>query len=171
MIERTLFDTFELNNQSMSLTIIALIVLAGLLLISVEVFLVPGTTIVGVFGLIVLGFGVYYAFRDEGVALGSAILLGSGLLVGVLTYFGIMRMENSKFNVKTAIDSKVNVHDYSHIKIGDEGVTLTALRPEGRAMINEERLTVHSKGFYIDTDIAIIVVKVKDNKIFVEPKG
>ena len=155
----------------MSLTIIALIVLAGLLLVSVEVFLVPGTTIVGVFGLIILGIGVYFAFKEEGVELGSAILLGSALLVGGLTYFGFKRMENSQFNVKTVIDSKVNTFDYSHVQEGDEGVTLTALRPEGRAMINDERLIVYSKGFYIDEDTAIVVVKVKDNKIFVEPKS
>ncbi|MEZ5004219.1 MAG: NfeD family protein [Chitinophagales bacterium] len=155
----------------MSLTIIALIVLAGLLLISVEVFLVPGTTIVGVFGLIVLGVGVYFAFTEEGVTMGSSILLGSALLVAGLTYFGFKRMENSQFNVKTIIDSKVNTFNYSNIEVGDEGKTLSALRPEGRAMIKEERVIVYSKGFYIDEDTAIVVVKIKDNKIFVEPKS
>ena len=80
------------------------------------------------------------------------------------------RLPESKFNVRATIDSKVNEFDYSGIDVGDEGITLTALRPEGRAMIGDERVIVYSKGFYIDTDTEVVVVKIKDNKIFVEPK-
>ena len=37
-------------------------------------------------------------------------------------------------------------------------------------MIKDEKVIVYSKGFYIDTDKAITVIKIKDNKIFVELK-
>ena len=154
----------------MSITIIIMILIVGLLLIVTEVFLVPGTTFVGAIGLIVLGVGVYYAFQEHGVQVGGTVLIASALLIGVLTAIGIKRLPESKFNVKATIDSKVNIFDYSHIDIGAEGVTLTALRPEGRAMIGDERIIVYSKGFYIDPDIEIVVVQKKDNKIFVEPK-
>ena len=115
----------------MSLTIIAVILLIGFLLVSTEVFIVPGTTFVGIIGLGIIGIGVYYAFKGYGAMTGGGILLGTAVLIGVLTSVGLKRMENSKFNVRAIIDSKVNEYDYSNIEIGDEGVTLTALRPEG----------------------------------------
>ena len=131
----------------------------------------PGTTIVGGIGLIVLGIGVYFAFKEFGLQVGGATLIGSALLIGVLTTIGIRRMADSKFNVKATIDGKVNTFDYSGFEIGDIGITLTALRPEGRAMIKDQRVIVYSKAFYIDTETEVVVVNIKDNKIFVEPKA
>lgn len=154
----------------MTLTVVVLLLLVGLILIATEAFLVPGTTFVGGIGLVVLGVGVYYAFQEYGVQTGGAVLLGSALLIGLLTWAGIKRLPNSQFNVKATIDGRVNQFDYSGIEVGDEGITLTALRPEGRAMIRDERVIVYSKGFYIDTDTEVVVVKIKDNKIFVEPR-
>ena len=154
----------------MSLTLIAIIIVLGLLLVVTEVFLVPGSTFVGVIGLLVVGVGIYYAFESYGFTTGAGVLVGSGVIISVLTYIGLKRMSNSKFTVKSSIDGKVNEFDYSHINIGDEGVTLTALRPEGKAIINEERVTVYSKSFYIDTETAIVVVGIKNNKIFVDQK-
>ena len=154
----------------MSLTIIIIILIIGLLLVVTEVFLVPGTTIVGLSGLIVLGIGIYYAFKVHGFVVGGSALVGSGIAIGLLTSVGIKRLSNSRFNMRAEIDGKVNEFDYSNISAGDEGITLTALRPEGRAMINNERVIVYSQGFYIDTEKEIVVLKIKDNKIFVEPK-
>lgn len=154
----------------MSLTVIAIVILIGLILISIEVFLVTGTTFVGIFGLLVVGVGTYYGYKEEGAAVGSGILIGSAIIVGLLTTVGLKRIENSKFNVKTTLDGRVNEFDDFGIKIGAEGITLTALRPEGKALINDKRITVHSKGSYIDNDVAIEVVKIKDNKIFVDQK-
>lgn len=155
----------------MSVTVILLVLLVGLLLVVTEVFLVPGTTVVGLIGLLVTGIGVYYGFHDHGFLTGGAMLLGSALAIGLLTAVGIRRLSRSEFNVRTEIDGRVNEFDYSRIQVGDEGVTVTALRPEGRAMINGDRVIVHSKGFYIDTNQPVIVVKVRENKIFVEPKS
>lgn len=155
----------------MSVAVILLVLLLGLLLVVTEVFLVPGTTVVGIIGLLVTGVGVYYGFHDHGLLTGGAMLLGSALAIGLLTAVGLRRLSRSEFNVRTEIDGRVNEFDYAHIQPGDEGVTVTALRPEGRAMINGDRVIVQSKGFYIDTNQPVIVVKVRDNKIFVEPKS
>lgn len=155
----------------MTLTLLMIILLIGLLLISVEVFLVPGTTFVGAIGLLVLGIGIYYSFQLYGASTGGAVLIGAALVIGALTAIGLKRIDKSPFNVLAKIDSKVNEFDYSNIAVGDEGITLTALRPEGRAMINDERVIVYSKGFYIDTNTEIKVVRIKDNKIFVEIKS
>ena len=154
----------------MSITIIGVIILLGLLLVVTEIFLTPGTTFVGIAGLIVLGIGIYYSFAEYGLTIGASVLLGSALLIGLLTYKGIQRMENSQFSVKATIDSKVNEFDYSNIDVGDEGTTITALRPEGKAYINDDRVTVFSNGEYIDPDSTIVVIKIVDNKIFVQTK-
>jgi len=150
----------------MSLTIIAIIIIVGLILISTEVFLVPGSTFVGVIGLLVVGLGVYTAFESHGFRIGAGILVGSGFAIGGLTYVALKRIGSSKFTLNDAVNGKVNEFDYSHINIGDEGVTLTALRPEGNAIINDQKVIVYSKGAYVDSNQTIVVASIKHNKIF-----
>jgi membrane-bound ClpP family serine protease len=125
---------------------------------------------VGVIGLVVVGLGVYMGFESHGFTVGASILVGSGLVIGGLTYVALKRIGNSKFTLNDAIDGKVNEFDYSGINIGDEGVTLTALRPEGNAIINDQKVIVYSKGAYIDSGKNVMVVSIKHNKIFIEPK-
>lgn len=154
----------------MSLTIIALIILIGLLLVVTEVFLVPGTTFVGIAGILIVAIGVYYSFANFGFSTGAGTLVGAGLVIGLLTYIGLKRMSKSKFAVNEKLEGKVNEFDYSHINVGDEGITITALRPEGKAIINDDRVTVFSMEFYMDPETKIEVVKIKENKIFVKQK-
>jgi membrane-bound ClpP family serine protease len=154
----------------MSLTIIVVIILIGLLLVSTEIFLVPGSTFVGVIGLVVIGVGVYLGFESHGFTIGAGILVGSGLITGGLTYVGLKRISSSKFTLNDAVDGRVNEFDYSNINIGDEGVTLTALRPEGNAIVKDQKVIVYSKGEYVDAGKNIIVVNIKNNKIFIQPK-
>ncbi len=76
----------------------------------------------------------------------------------------------------TNVDGKVNVDDFSAYAIGDKGKAITALRPEGKAIIypannitNDQRITVYSIGDFIDEKTAIKIIKIEHNKIFVKP--
>ena len=56
----------------------------------------------------------------------------------------------------------------SSYKIGDKGITLTNLRPEGKALFGEDgRTTVYSIGEFIDKNAHIEIIKIEHNKIFV----
>jgi membrane-bound serine protease (ClpP class) len=52
--------------------------------------------------------------------------------------------------------------------IGKTGTVINDLRPAGKALIDDKRFDVVSKGDYIDKDTAIIVSSVDGNRIVVE---
>ncbi len=153
----------------MGLEIILLILLFGLFLIIVELFFVPGTTVVGILGAIALVVGVYLAYDHLGITKGTIVLLASLFTSSLITYVGIKRLSKSEFTVKTEIDGRVNEFKHEDLEIGDIGKTMSDLRPEGYAMIKEKKIIVHSKGEFIANNVEIVIFKIKDNKIFVKP--
>jgi membrane-bound serine protease (ClpP class) len=54
-------------------------------------------------------------------------------------------------------------------KVGEEGVTVSQLRPNGKALINDEKMEVYSLGEYVDINVKVKVIKIADSKIFVKP--
>jgi membrane-bound ClpP family serine protease len=56
------------------------------------------------------------------------------------------------------------------IKDGDSGKSVSRLAPSGKAIINNEIVEVHTFGEFIDQEVEITVISVKDNKIFVTLK-
>ncbi len=144
------------------------LILFGLGLIIVEIIFVPGTTIVGIMGLLLAAFGVYMSFSNFGATTGTIVLLSSAV-VGLITIFvsfrsGVWR----KFALKDKISSKFNEHIDLSMNEGDEGVTISSLKPIGKAEFNEKVFEVRSNGNFIEAGKNIKVVKVKKNKIIVE---
>ena len=154
----------------MSITIIIGIILFGLLLIMVEAFLVPGTTIVGLLGLIVVGLGIYQAFLIHGAETGGITLVVALGLTSILTYFGLKNLSKGPFAVKETIDGRVNDEVIEGIEKGDTGKALSDLRPEGKAMINNQRITVFSRGEFISNGSIVVVFNIEGNKIYVKSK-
>ena len=65
------------------------LILFGLFLIIVEVFLIPGTTIFGIIGIILLTVGFYYTYENYGNTTGTIILVVSCLLTGGCLLLGL----------------------------------------------------------------------------------
>ncbi|GIV33146.1 MAG: hypothetical protein KatS3mg031_0681 [Chitinophagales bacterium] len=153
----------------MDMWLIAGIIVFGLLIIMVEIFLVPGTTIIGVVGGVIVVIGVFLAFRDHGLKTGSITLALSAVATGVLLYTGIRTYSSGKFALKESITGKVNEPEEGLPVPGDEGLTVSLLRPNGKALINGRRVEVFSLGELIEKNTRIKVVKVSENKIYVKP--
>lgn len=149
-------------------TIIALIVF-GLVLIVVEVIFVPGTTFVGIVGFGIAGFGVFQSFVSFGTETGLIVLTVSSLLaVGAIFYsfksgvwkrFALNSRNQSKFNE----DIKHTLHE------GDTGITLSALRPIGKAEFSEKVFEVKTNGNYLDAGTEVKIVRIIDQAIIVDP--
>lgn len=155
----------------MSLTAIILILAFGIFLIIIELFLIPGTTFVGIVGALFLIFGIFEAYKNLEIIPATALLIGAIFLTGVITKLGLKRLQESEFTIKEKIDSRVNDEDYSFVQPGDEGLTLSDLRPEGYAMIKDRKVVVSSKGEFLNSNSVVEVIKVKDNKIIVKSKS
>lgn len=140
----------------------------GVFLIVAEVIFIPGTTIFGILGIICLIAGVIASFSYFGDTTGSIILTGSVLSIIGLIIWSLQSKTWEKFSLKGELKGRVNEGRNDNIKIDDEGIAVSYLRPSGKAEINDQVYEVHSLGGYIPAKSKIKVVEVGKNKIFVE---
>lgn len=150
------------------LAIIIGVLLFGTLLFVVEVFIIPAM-IVGKIAFVVTLAGLAFAFYELGAFYGSLCVLAAVVINGLLLYYGMNRIARSKISVQEVIDSKVNEFEDFGLKIDDEGTAITDLRPEGRALFNDQKVVVWATTGYIATETKIQIQQINNNKIFVKP--
>jgi membrane-bound ClpP family serine protease len=154
----------------MSLFLIILIILIGLFFLFVEVFLIPGTSVLAILGIVVILVGIYLGYKEYGSVAGNWMVVGSLIGTGVTMYIGINRIRSKQWGLHTVMDSKVNVNDFSEYAIGDKGVAASDIRPEGKAHFSDNRrVNVYSMGEFIDAETPIEIIKIQHNKIYVQP--
>lgn len=139
----------------------------GVLLFIAEVFLFP-SGILGKVGLVVTVTGLVFAYKLFGFNAGTLCLFGAFIINGALLYFGADRISKSKMAMRQTSDGKVNIFSDFGLKIGDKGVTITDLRPEGKAIFNNDKITIWSFNGFVDANANIEIIQIKDNKIFVQ---
>ncbi|MBC5774454.1 hypothetical protein H8S95_10305 [Pontibacter sp. KCTC 32443] len=148
-------------------TVILLIVI-GLILIIVELVFIPGTTLIGILGFVLAGIGIWIGYAALGTSVGH-LILGLSVLVAGLAFFYSFRSDAwSRFALKETIDSRVN-EDYQHnLQVGETGVTISALRPQGTALFNDEHHEVQTNGEFVDPNTTVRIIKLSQHKIIVE---
>lgn len=149
--------------------IIFSLLIIGLALVIVEVVFVPGTTVIGIIGVIFAGTGIIFSFRHYGNETGSYMLLGSAVVTAIALYYSFRTNAWSRFANKSAIDSKVNEGLTASVAVGDEGVALSTLKPIGNAQFKGGQFEVKSLGDYVDVGTKVTVVHIQGNQIIVKP--
>ena len=150
------------------LVIIGLMLL-GTFLIVAEIVFVPGTTVVGILGFIFSAYCIYLGYDYYGPTTGTLILL-AGLVLNVIALVLAFKGKSwERFSLKKTSTSRVNDDFQYDIKEGDQGVTISSLKPVGKALFDEHEIEVHSKGGYINENVKIEVLRVESSKIFVQP--
>ncbi len=149
-------------------TIISLI-LFGLVLLVVEIVFVPGTTLVGVLGFLFLIVGVGLSFHYFGNRSGWITVAASAAASGLVLYFSFKANVWKRFALKSSIQSKVNEGELAGLTTGQEGITLSALRPVGKAEVGDKTYEVKTQGEYVSTGTKIRIVQILSNQIIVEP--
>ncbi|MCD6565733.1 MAG: hypothetical protein J7K53_07290 [Bacteroidales bacterium] len=157
----------------MSITLIIILILLGILLFIIEFLLVPGITVAGIGGAILIVGGVIMAYHHHGSTVGNFTLLGTALL-SFLTVFIVLKSGTwEKIMLKKDISGKVNVVDQTgtEVKSGEVGKTVTRLNPMGKVVINGNYFEAQSLNKYIDQKTDIEVIKVLSNKLIVKLKN
>lgn len=154
----------------MSLTLIIILIIAGLLFLLLEVLVIPGTTVVGIAGFALIIFSVWESYHVFGSPTGHFVLIGTIFFTILTIYLALKSKTWNKIMLKTEISGKVNEIDSTKVQAGDPGVTVSRLTPGGKALINNEYYEVHTNGEFIDQESEIIVTHLADNKIFVKRK-
>lgn len=150
------------------ITIIALVVF-GLVLIIVEVIFVPGTTFVGIVGFGVAGFGVWQSFISFGTETGLIVLTVSSLLAVGAIFYSFKAGVWKRFALNDRNKAQNNDGIKHSLQEGEMGITLSALRPIGKAEFSEKVFEVKTNGNYVDTGTKIKIVKILDQSIIVDP--
>ena len=149
------------------ITVILLIGI-GLLLIIVELIFVPGTTIVGILGFVLTCIGIWIGYAALGTSMGH-IILASTVLIGIVAFVYSFKSDSwSRFALKNQHRSRVN-EEYRYIlTVGDLGKTVSALRPQGTAIFNEQHHEVQTNGEFLPPNTPVRIIKIHHNKITVE---
>jgi membrane-bound ClpP family serine protease len=112
--------------------VIALLLL-GILLLLLEILFVPGTTIVGVGGIILLVIGIYLAYDFIGPTAGHLSLASSVAVV----FLSLIVLLKGKTWQRMALDTNVAGKGVEQLEklvsVGDRGKTISRLNPVGKA--------------------------------------
>ena len=153
----------------MTIFAIILLILLGLLLLLIEFVIIPGVTIAGIGGFLLLGTSVYMAFTKYGAGAGFLTLAFVLVAAPLLIYVLFKSRMGKKMVLDSQIDSKVDAIDVQKINAGDTGKTVGRLAPSGKVRVNNEVVEAQSTGGYIDHNTEIRVLKILTNKNIVEP--
>lgn len=153
----------------MSIFAIILLILLGLVLLLIEFAVIPGITIAGIGGFLLLSGAVFIAFREYGTAYGFITLIIVLILAPAMVYYFFKSKAGKKMILEKNLKGKVDLIDNSKISVGDAGKTLGRLAPMGKVKINGEVVEAQSTGAFIDQNTRIKVLKIDSNKVIVEP--
>jgi len=146
--------------------LVIILILAGLLLLLAEIFLIPGIGVAGFLGIASLVGSSYLSFVQLGRTAGIIVTVIDVALVVALIAVFLRAKTWSKAELKEAIDTKTV--PVVKVSVGEKGRTTTRLAPMGTARIGDKGVEVTSVEGMIDPETDIEVVRVENNKIYVK---
>ena len=149
--------------------IVISLVAFGLFLLVAEIIFIPGTTLVGLLGFVFLAVGNGLSFKYFGSSVGWITLGFSAVASFVALYFSFNSKMWSRFSLKLTNHTKVNAGLLKGIEVGQEGITVSALRPIGKAELGSQQFEVKTQGEYLNSGTKIKIVKIELNQITVVP--
>jgi membrane-bound ClpP family serine protease len=153
----------------MSLLAIVLLIILGLVLLLIEFAVIPGVTIAGIGGFLLLAASVYIAFADLGTIPGFITLAVVLIASPIMVYYFFKSRAGKNMILDSEIKAKVENFSHDKFKVGDVGNTIGRLAPMGKIKVNGEVVEAQSNGSFIDHQTEIRIVKIHLNKVIVEP--
>ncbi|MFW6081514.1 MAG: NfeD family protein [Desulfosalsimonas sp.] len=165
------------------------ILIAGLILIGVEVFVLPGFGIAGFAGMVLIAAGMVLSMQDFVLPDPSApwqkdLLIENGvqvlgayitaMIAGLLFIRYVMpRIPSSRegpYLSSSLKGARAESRETSLISRGDTGVALTGLRPSGKAEIKGEMFDVITENQFLEKGTQLKVIDIRGNRIVVDRK-
>lgn len=156
-----------------------LLVFVGVLLLLVEVFLLPGFTLAGVAGIVMLVAGLGLTLVGSGATAAAVISALGRVAISVLVALagGLVAMRflpklpfGRRLILSTDMEAEegfVSSPETDRQWLGKTGRAVSPLRPAGIAEIDGNRVDVVSDGVFIDAGAPVRVTRVDGNRIVV----
>lgn len=152
----------------MEILMIILLLLAAVLFLLVELFLIPGTSLASLLSLGCFAYANYYAFTTLGTTAGVVTLCCSALMA-TLALVRFMRSKTlDRLSLKQTLDGSVQRDESASVRIGDTGETTTRLALIGQARFGDRLVEVKSASGLLDEHTAVRVVRIADGILWVE---
>ncbi len=150
-----------------------LLFVAGLFLIVMEIFIIPGFGVAGVLGILSVFGSIFLASPNAEYAL---IAIGISLVASVLLVVFMVKNKKTRkvwskliLSLKQENEQGYVAPDYGLQQYaGKKGVAITMLRPAGAGDFDGQRLDVVTQGEYIDIHSRIEVIKVEGTRVVVQ---
>ena len=148
---------------------VLLLIFCGVVLIIIELIFVPGTTVLGILGVVSMVGGVVIAFTNFGGATGFWVLTGTILFSILALVYSLRAGTWQRFALKSKIESRVNEDEKLDLQIGMQGKLISDLRPMGTAEFLDKLYEVQTNGNYLEAGGMVEIINLADNKIVVKP--
>lgn len=146
---------------------IAGIILFGIALLILEILILPGL-IAGIFGVIFICAGVGWMYHEYGMVTGHYTLAATVILTFAGIYYSLKSKAWKRFSLEQSLQGKANDLNELGIKEGDEGISVSSLRPMGTVLIGNNKIEGQSNGEFINSGEKIRVVKLLNYKVLVQ---
>ena len=152
----------------MGIRFIIALVISALLLLLVELFVIPGSSLAAILSAICLTWAVAYAFINIS-ALAGIITLIIALILGSCVLITFMRSKTlDKVALTEEVSSTVDRSVAAQVQVGDKGYAVTRLALIGNAEINGHVVEVRSADGFLNEKTPVVVTCVTDNEIIVQ---
>lgn len=166
-------EGFDFQTATASMTgplgTVILLIVAGMLALGVELFIIPGFGVVGILGILALLAGIVSAWMEFGAFWGMitivTTLTGSAAMIVFLLRSKMMR-RRLILDAHLAPGGGTEAQDLSGL-VGKEGTAASTLRPAGIALIENQRVDVVSEGGYIEQGTPIRVLEINGLRVIV----
>lgn len=159
-----------------------LLVAAGVILVGLELFVIPGFGVAGVSGIIALAAGLGLTLVGAGAT--ASVIIGAfgrvaiSILLALAGGLALLRtVPRLPFGRRLVLDAEMRADqgyasppDSDQLQLGRAGTALSPLRPAGVAEIEGVRIDVVSDGGFIEAGAAIEVTRVDGNRIVVRER-
>lgn len=152
----------------MEITIVVVLLIAGIIFLLLELFLIPGLSLAGIAGALSLVGAVYYAYTEIGSIAGHLTLVSSIILSAISIYLFLKSKTLEKVALKAEVKGKNDPLAGFELKIGDTGKTLSRLAPMGKIRVNGQVMEAKSLDEFIDQGVDIKITEIHNTNVVVE---
>jgi len=159
----------EINrNKNMEIIILMGLLLAGIIFLLIELFLLPGISIAGLGAILSFCVGIWYAFSYLGVTAGFISIVGSAIAAGIAIAFFMKSKTLEKVSLHAKVEGKNNPMEGIDLKVGDVGIAVSRLAPIGKVKINGKTFEAKVISDMIDQTSEVEVVEISTSGIIVQ---
>lgn len=156
--------------MTVEIIIIVFLIILGVGLLAAEVFLLPGITIAGIAGGLMIIGSIAYAFYYINETAGY-ITIAANIIISVAAFLFILKSNAlNHIGLKTDIDATVDQSEILQLTIGQTGITLSRLNPIGKAEFDNQYIVEVKSitGEFIDEGENVQIVKIEKSSVMVQ---